>query len=194
VNYTRRFAPAFRALDITALGALQHVSGAYVKGLAHNGTHWLDLLRMLTGEPVAVRGWDRLGEAGADPTLDAELELAGGAGARLVALDTRCFTTFEMELTGTLGRIRIADAGHRIERWTVGDDPRHPGYRVLRPESPVTGALRDGTLHAVRDLVGCVRGDREPACSAADGVAALELVAAIRASCARGGEVLHCAP
>ena len=77
VNYTRRFAPAFRALAAeAALGELQHVSGVYVKGLKHNGTHWLDLLRMLAGEPVEVRGWDRLGEGGEDPTLDAELTFA----------------------------------------------------------------------------------------------------------------------
>ena len=193
VNYTRRFAPAFQQLDVAALGELQHVSGSYVKGLAHNGTHWLDLLRMLVGDPVSVRGWDRLHEAGPDPTLDAELTLPNGAGARLTALDTHRFTAFEMELTGTLGRLRIAESGHVLEHFAVGDDPRHPGYRVLRPTHRVTGALRDATLHAVRDLVRCVREGGEPACGGADGVAALALVKDIRASAAAGGEPLHCA-
>ena len=151
--------PRFRASTSPRLGALQHVSGSYAKGLAHNGTHWLDLLRMLAGEPVAVRAWDRLREPGDDPTLDAELTLAGGAGVRLAGLDTRRFTAFEMELTGTLGRIRIAESGHVIERYAIGDDARYPGYRVLVPVERVTAAMRDGTLHAVRDLscVACVR-------------------------------------
>jgi predicted dehydrogenase len=194
VNYSRRYSPAFRALDLAAIGELQHVSGSYVKGLAHNGTHWLDLLRMLAGDPVAVRGWDRLAEDGPDPTLDAELTLPGGAGVRLAGLDTHDFTAFEMELTGTRGRLRVAEAGHVLEHWTVGDDPRHPGYRVLRDAGRTTGALRDGALHAVTDLVASVREGRQPACSGADGVAALALVAAIRASAARGGEPLLCAP
>jgi predicted dehydrogenase len=175
------------------LGPLQHVSGAYVKGLAHNGTHWLDLLRMLAGDPVTVRGWDRLGEGGEDPTLDAELRLADGAGARMAALDTGAFTAFEMELTGTRGRLRIADSGHLVERLEVADDPRHPGYRVLVTVERVEGALRDGTLNAVRDLVRCVRDGGEPACRGEDAVAALDLAAAIRASAARGGELLRCA-
>ncbi len=128
---------------------------------------------MLVGDPVSARGWDRLKEGGADPSLDAELTLPGGAGARLAALDTQHFTAFEMELTGTLGRLRIAESGHVLEHFTVGDDPRHPGYRVLRPGPRVTGALRDGTLHAVRDLVRCVREGGEPACSGDDGVKAL---------------------
>ena len=141
-----------------------------------------------------MRGWDRLGEGGDDPTLDAELRLADGAGARLAALDTRRFTAFEMELAGTRGRVRIAESGHVLERFEVGDDPRHPGYRVLRAGR--AGRGRAARRHAARgrDLVRCVRDGGEPACSGDDGVAALELVAAIRASAARGGELLRCAP
>jgi predicted dehydrogenase len=193
VNYHRRFVPAFQALRADlAIGELQHVSGVYVKGLAHNGTHWLDLLRALAGEPVAVRGHDRLGEGGTDPTLDAELTLAGGARAQLAGLDTRCFTAFEMDLIGTHGRVRVVESGHRLERWDAGDDPRHPGYRALRPRESQPGALRDGTLHAVADLVRCLRFGGEPACTGEDGAAALELVDAIRTSAARGGERLRC--
>jgi predicted dehydrogenase len=178
VNYSRRFSPAFQALRADLqIGELQHVSGVYVMGLAHNGTHWLDLLRMLAGEPEAVRGWDRLREGGPDPTLDAELTLPGGVGARLAGLDTTRFTAFEMELTGTEGRLRIVQSGHVIERYAVGDDPRHPGYRVLRRTDTISGALRDTTLHAVEQLV---RG--EVACTGGDGVAALALVEAIRAT------------
>jgi predicted dehydrogenase len=189
VNYTRRFAPAFQGLG-ERIGEVQHVSGLYVKGLLHNGTHWLDLLRMLVGEPVAVRGWDRLGEGGGDPSLDAELTFAGGAGARLAALDTQRFTAFEMDLVGTRGRVLVAESGHFLEVWDVDDDPRHPGYRVLRPAAVLSGALRDAALHAVADVARCVREGGEPACTAEDGVAALALAEAIRASAARGAEAV----
>ena len=65
------------------------------------------------------------------------------------------------------GRVRIADSGHSLERSAVGDDPRHPGYRALRRGERDRGALRDGTLHAVRDLVRCVRDGGEPGVHAA---------------------------
>jgi predicted dehydrogenase len=191
VNYTRRFVPAFgrlrEELAAGALGELQHVSGVYVNGLTHNGTHWLDLLRMLAGEPVSVRGWDRLGEGGDDPTLDAELTLGSGAGVRLAGLDARCFTAFEMGLVGTRGSVRVLESGHVVEWSGVGDDPRHPGYRALRPRSELVAALRDGTLHAVADVVRCLREGGEPACGGDDAVASLELAAAIRASAVHGG-------
>ena len=141
----------------TTLGALQHVSGVYVKGLKHNGTHWLDLLRLLAGEPVEVRGWDRLRRGRRGPDARRRADARPGAGARLAGLDTDRFTAFEMDLWFTGARVRVAEGGHVLERWDVGADPRHPGYRVLLPRPVQRGALRDGVLHAVQDVVRCVR-------------------------------------
>jgi predicted dehydrogenase len=194
VNYGRRFAPAMQtlagAVAAGELGELQHVHGTYTKGLRHNGTHWLDLLRLLAGDPVTARGWDRLGEGGPDPSLEAELVLAGGAGARLAALDAGRFTSFELELTGSAGRVRLTGGGHRIERWAVGPDERHPGYRVLVAGAAENGVLRDVTGHAVADLVRCVRDGAEPACTGEDGVRALVLAEAIATSAAEGGRTV----
>ncbi|OAI39079.1 hypothetical protein AYO39_03235 [Actinobacteria bacterium SCGC AG-212-D09] len=191
VNYSRRFAPAIvdlaRSVAGGELGELQHVHGAYTKGLRHNGTHWLDLLRMFGAQPVAARGWDRLHEGGSDPSLDAELLLAGGAGARLAALDARSFTAFEFELTGTAGRLRLASAGHRIERWTVGPDERYQGHRALLDHADAQGVLRDVTAYAVADLVRCVRDGGVPACGADNATQALVLAEAIARSAADGG-------
>jgi predicted dehydrogenase len=181
VNYNRRFTPAFRALA-DELGEIQHVSGVYVKGLKHNGTHWLDLLRLLAGEPTVSRGWDRLHEPGEDPSLDAELSLGNGAGVRLAALDTTRFTAFEMDLILAQGRVRILEGGHVIERYAAGEDPRNPGYRVLGAPAIERGALRDGTLHAVTDVVRCVNTGETPACSGQDAVEALALAESIRAA------------
>jgi predicted dehydrogenase len=193
VNYSRRFAPSLRALRDAlaggAIGELQHVSGSYVKGLRHNGTHWLDLLRMLAGEPVSARGWDRLREGGADPTLDAELTLLGGVGVRLAGLDTRRFTLFELDLIGTRGRARVIEAAHVLELWEVGPDTRYPGYEALHLHSRVEQALHDAIRHAVGNLVRAVTQGGALGCTGADGVAALVLADAIAASAAAGGDV-----
>lgn len=184
VNYSRRFAPALVALaeDVRggALGAVQHVHGVYGKGLRHNGTHWLDLLRMLTGtEPEVVRAHDRLGEGGDDPSLDAELRLPDGATAVLAALDHTAYTDFALELHGTAGAVRLSDGARRIERFAVAPDPRHAGHRILVPDGPpADGVLRDAALHAVADLVAALRDGRAPACTAQDGVRALQLAEA----------------
>ena len=128
------------------------------RACAHNGTHWLDLLRMLAGEPVVVRGWDRLGEGGEDPSLDAELRWPG-AGARLAGLDTAPLHRVRDGPVGTRGRVRVAESGHVLERWAWAPTRAIPATRAAAAAA-VTGALRDGVLHAVRDVVRCVRDGR----------------------------------
>ena len=54
VAYVRRYAGNMRnlrrRLEEGSLGPVRAVSGWYGNGLLHNGSHWLDLLRMLAGE------------------------------------------------------------------------------------------------------------------------------------------------
>ena len=188
VNYTRRFARC-SGLPSTRrrAGRCSTWAGRTSKGsrtTARTGS-------ICSDAGGRAGGGARLGPAGEDgrgPDARRRADLAGGAGARLAALDTAAFTAFEMELMGTRGRLRIAGLRPLLERFEVADDPRHPGYRVLVEAERVQGALRDGTLNAVPDLVRCVRDGGEPACRGEDGVAALDLAAAIRASAARGGE------
>ena len=56
VNYSRRYSKAFRKLKEKLnqgdIGAIQAVHGYYTKGVIHNGTHWIDILRFLVGEIV----------------------------------------------------------------------------------------------------------------------------------------------
>lgn len=54
VNYSRRYAPSYRRLaswlESAPIGTIHRVDGIYVRGIKHNGTHWLDLARWLAGE------------------------------------------------------------------------------------------------------------------------------------------------
>jgi predicted dehydrogenase len=191
VNYSRRFAASCIALkkwlDAGGLGKLQAVCGYYVKGLLHNGTHWLDLARYLIGKVESVRGLDRLHEPGSDPTLDVELEFASGARGYMFGLDTRYFTIFEMDLVGTEGRIRLAESGHSLEAYKVADSRRYANYHELaRVDSFIEGGLDDVILHAVEDVVRCLSEGGQPRCTGRDGVAALEIAFAVRASVADG--------
>src|SRR5512140_3225873 len=71
--YMRRYANNVRALkkflDEGGIGKLQTVTGIYIKGTFHNGTHWFDMLRYLCGEVDLVSGLNNLGETREDPTL-----------------------------------------------------------------------------------------------------------------------------
>jgi predicted dehydrogenase len=192
VNYTRRFLPSFtrlqRWLRDGGIGDLQLAHGVYVKGLMHNGTHWLDLARYLVGEIGCVAGRQRLTDDPCDPSLDVELEFAGGGAGSLMALDSAQFSIFEIDLIGTRGRVRITDAGRRFEFHERRASPVFAGYLELQPTSaPVEASTHNAMLFVVEDLLRAI--DGEPSqCAGRDGVRAIELVEAIRASASGGGQ------
>jgi predicted dehydrogenase len=199
VHYPRRTAPAYLALreriDAGALGELRHVGGLYTGGVLHNGTHWFDLVRMLAGEVATVAATDALGEGGADPTLDLHLELADRTTGTLVALPARDHATFELELVGADGRVRVTELGWRIELDAAGPSARFAGYRELRRTWEAVDALQDGVLHAVEDLVGAAAEGRAPRADGPGAVRALAVAeAALRSAAGDGGPVAVPAP
>ncbi len=182
VNYSRRFCPAFQQLRHElrqgVFGRVQQVHGYYGKGIIHNGTHWLDLLRYLIGdiEHVAVPTTLRPDEH----TPSAQIICAGGIPATLSALDHTAFTLFEMDILGTAGRVRILNGGHRILRSRIVESPLYAGYVNLGDEDIQLHCLKDAIVHAVDDLLACLEGRAaQPACTGADAVACLESATAL---------------
>ncbi len=194
VNYSRRYSQGHMDLRdrIRAgeFGRIVTVAGFYTKGLYHNGTHWLDLARSLVGEIVSVHGFNLLAEEGPDPTLDAILKFETGANGHLQGFDARAGTLFEMDLLGTKGRVRVVEPAGQFEIYRVSESTTFPGYRVFEPDEVIPARNSDTVLHAVEDLVSCVRKGGVPRCSAKDGLAAVSLASAICAS-ARTAESLR---
>jgi predicted dehydrogenase len=119
VNYIRRFDPGVRelkaALAAGELGEVYKGTAWYSKGLRHNGTHMVDLLRCLLGEagPARIiepgRRWD-----GTDPEPDFQLQF-GAAQITVLAAREECFPHFQLELLATKGRVFYAEGGESIQ-------------------------------------------------------------------------------
>jgi predicted dehydrogenase len=194
VVYMRRFAHNYKALRefliSNQLGKIQAVSGWYTKGVRHNGTHWFDALRYLVGDVDWVMAWNRLGENPVDPTLDVVLGLKDGIIASLRACDTQYFTIFDMEILGSLGRIRLLDSGFQIEYSKVADSKRYSGYKELEITPKSFGDRKNLMLHAVENTVSALQTGAPSACSGEDGVEAIRIAEAALES-ARIGEIVQ---
>jgi predicted dehydrogenase len=190
VNYTRRYCERHARLRdwvrSGGLGEIQSVAGYYTKGLLHNGTHWIDLARFFLGEVTWAWGADVRGDPGEDPTLDAFFRFESGATGSLVGADAHAYNLFEFDLVGTRGRLRITDLGEVFEIFEVVDSPRFSAYKELATRACHRDGLRDVLKYAVDDLVSCIDQKQIPRCSGADGLAALQVAAAIRASSLTG--------
>jgi predicted dehydrogenase len=179
VNYSRRFDPCHQRLkgflEQGNLGAIQAVGGYYTKGTFHTGTHLFDLLRYLLGEVNRVRGIDTLGEPGEDPTLDAHLEFASGFSGFFHGCDARAFSIFELDIMGRDGRVRITESGHQMEIYSIGESPYYSGYFTPILHGKYQHCMKDVLLHAVADVVQCLRTGKKPLCSGEDGVRAMQI-------------------
>ncbi len=177
--YMRRFAKNLIALksiiDSGELGKIQAISGWYVGGTFHNGTHWFDMLRYFAGEAEIVSGLDILGETGDDPTFDVAIFMSSGILATLRAGNAKNYSLFEMDIVLEKGRAQITDSGHVISLSRATQSPRYTGYVELEPIERDLGDRRDLMLHAVEDAVGAVTFGREPACTGRDGIAAMRI-------------------
>lgn len=193
VMHMRRYATNMqnlrRFLRDGGIGELRGVTGWLTKGTVHNGTHWFDLLRFLVGDVELVHALDVLGEPGDDPTLDVALRLKNGMLATMRAAEVDHFTICEMDIMGSKGRARIVDSSYRVEISKAEPSPRYSGYVELVDCAADMGDRRDVMLHAVEDVVRCLRTGADPQSSGEDGLEALRIGLAAHESVRTGGVV-----
>ena len=199
VMHMRRYANNMRHLREFlrggGIGELRNVSGWLTKGTIHNGTHWFDLLRYLVGEVRWVHGINTFEETGEDPTLDVAMGLENGMLATMRSAEVSNFTICEMDIMGSRGRAQIVDSSYQVHISTAVPSPRYSGYVELMPSSVDMGDRKDVMLHAVEDVVHCLKTGAVPQSTGEDGVAALRIALAAHES-ARTGPVidLTCPP
>lgn len=135
VNFSRRFVPQLQKLAFRIgkgeFGAFLTGTGYYGKGFIHNGSHMLDLVRLLVGEPQGVSmfyGEDDFYPD--DPTQTVRLNLPSGKSFFMLGVSCTAFTIFEADLIFEKGRIRMLDSGHTLEIYGIDDSIYYAGYRV----------------------------------------------------------------
>lgn len=182
VNYSRRFLPFYQELaHRTRHEGVLNVSIKYAKGLLHNGSHAIDLLRLLFGEvqravPLAAR----VDYSDGDPTMAVFLELDHCPMAFLQPLDDRAFTLFEVDIVTRTGRYQIYNDHRDCHVWTVQDGAGiPPGRRLCHRDVVMTGHAH-ALLNLADNAAGILAGRARPLCGADDAVKAQQIVERIR--------------
>ena len=180
VNYGRRYAPAYRetaeAIRKGRYGEVQHVHAVYTKGIVNNGSHMLDLLRFLFGDPTGFAVVRVVDSAAEDPEVGFRIAYRGRFEAWVECTDASRYNVFDLDILGTLGRIRFTDLGHRLERYTVEDVQEAHDFRQLVAEADVleTG-LNVATERAIEDVLDARMEARLPLCTVRNGGLALSM-------------------
>lgn len=134
VNFSRRFVPQFQRLALRIkegeFGRFLTGTGYYGKGFVHNGSHMIDLMRLLIGDLQGLTKFHCIEDYyPEDPTQTVKLDFLADADFFMLGVPCTAFTIFELDLIFEKGRVRILDSGHVIEIHDVDDSPYYSGYR-----------------------------------------------------------------
>ncbi|MDP4176910.1 MAG: Gfo/Idh/MocA family oxidoreductase [Bacillota bacterium] len=137
VNYSRRFVNEYELIKNEILtgvyGKFSTGTCYYGKGVLHNGSHAVDLIRFLLSDIkdkyVTASILDYYKD---DPSVTAELILENGKKFYLQAIDCNNYTIFGMDLLFEKGRIRFEDSDYlKIEKFSVKENKIFNGYKNL---------------------------------------------------------------
>ena len=172
VNYSRRFVPIWQEL---AGRLAMSATIKYAKGIAHNGSHAIDLCRMLFGECLSVRALSRKHDFWPDdPTVTAHLAFEGCPDVLLQAMDERCFTLFEVDIVGPDWRVVVDQDGRRVREYALQDGVGIPPGKRLVPVAERDSGGGEATVRLIRHAMDVASGGAV-ACTGEDALAALAI-------------------
>jgi predicted dehydrogenase len=160
VNYTRRWDPVVadlrRGIEEKRWGRLRSVVGYYNKGLLNNGSHMLDLLRLLLGSlRVAHVGIPVDDFSPDDPSVPVWLE-AGDIPVHIVCGHAGDFALFELQLTFAGALVSMEEGGMFWRERPVAPSTAFSGYRTAGEGARREGGYRQAMLRSVDNIYGAV--------------------------------------
>lgn len=199
-RYDNRYRKLKEILSRGAIGEIKTVHASMLTGghagpsdpadgggpLLHDGTHLVDMLRFLFGDIVSVEGeFQRTGRSGGfEDRACAWLRTRGNVDVFLEAGGNRNYFVFELEISGTRGKIVIGNGYESLH--TSRRSRFYTGFRDLT-EAPFPRWKKNNCFTELyREACRALNGTVSPASSADDGYRALEVIHAIYLSAHRG--------
>ncbi len=194
-NWSAHYERMRELVEAGELGDLLQVVSQGEAFISHNGSHLLALTNRLAGGRVeSVFGHAHDDEAAsADEASDDDLQgngyLTYDNGVQAFVRMMPCgAANWQFEVSGTRGRLHALADGQEIAFYklhTPSLDGR--GEEPARQIFPTPTTVESPNARAVRDLLACIETGKEPNCSGADALHALEIAVAMRQSHRHGG-------
>jgi predicted dehydrogenase len=136
------------------IGSIQCLNVIYGNGLRNNGTHMIDLVRMLAGEVTEVRALQKVpcpaGPILGDLNVVFSLQLADGTPAVFLPVDFRHYRENGLEAWGRTGRISILQEGLVARVYQRKMNRAMQDEREIDSDNPTEWRTEPG--HALYDL------------------------------------------
>jgi len=161
VNYTRRWdAEVLRLkeeLRAGHWGQLRSVVGYYNKGILNNGSHMLDLLRLLVGPMDVIKVGKPIHDFILnDPSIPVSLEGPHGLNVNLVCGHAEDYAIFELQLVFSLGVLTMEEGGMVWRERRVVESDIFKGYRKLEQGVRRVGGYPSAMIQAIDNIYSAI--------------------------------------
>jgi len=148
----------------------------YSKGIFVNGSHFIDLMRWLWGEPKASKYIKTSQEDSIDPGLDFLLEFEDGITAYFINTPNINYVFFDVDILLQNGRIAIFQRGQKLACYNKVREPYYNLFDILSDPHVIETNWRNCTTRAVKEIVHCIKNaNQNVSCTMEDGYRALEI-------------------
>lgn len=157
VNYRRRFVPEIikleREIKLGVYGNFLTGTGYYGKGILHNGSHLIDMLRFLVDEIAISKAVNKIVDyKKEDPSLSAILKFKNKKNFFLECIDSKVYTIFEIDLLFSKARLRIINSGDEIEKQVIVSDKKFKDYHNIERGLVIKTSLNKSIYFAAEDI------------------------------------------
>jgi predicted dehydrogenase len=170
VNLWRRADETFRALAggqlLEIIGKPQAAYGVYGNGLLNNGTHMVDLARMLFGEVEAARaGGDTApcpaGPIHGDVHVPFTLTMDGGLPVAMLPIEFKNYRELSLDIWGERARLAIMNEGLSIFVYGRRENRAVQGQREIDFDQPrmLESTVGQALYHVYDNLAAAIRDD-----------------------------------
>ena len=184
VNYLRRWLPSTdkikHIIETNALGATRSARLTYGKGIANNGSHFIDLMNHFYGQPDGVKVESVINDQREDdPTLNATLSYAHNGQSfpfHMQGTDYRDHNICELDIIFKLGRIKLLDGGDTVEIYKAVPSDLS-GYTSLMLDQKTENAASGALTLALSQILAVEQGlEPKLKCGLKNGIDAFEVV------------------
>ena len=179
VNYFRRWNPTLAnvvdSIKRGEWGKVINITVRYTKGFFVNGSHFVDLMRWIWGEPKGLKLIKITRNDAADPGVDFSLNFNGGVAAYFINIPEIDYVFADVDMMMEKGRIVIGQRGQTLSKYSVVREPHYNLFDILGNAQEIETEWRNCTTRAVDEIVHCLETGEQTSCTIEDGYRVMEI-------------------